>query len=744
VMQRRGKSRMWANDDVMPDGADKSARRAAFQPPGKPAKAEKKTKGETVRRAAAKSRATEEDSESETEHVDDAEEEEEEREEEAVGTAGSDSDGEKNAEPASAAGGLSDMDYLRSKVVSDFNFDSSDSEDEGGEAPLGPMEAASSSDDEDAGAGGNRNDSDAEGDSAPAEQEDEEAAGPRGGEHEEGGIGETGRLFLRNLPYTATEDDLRELFSPYGELSDVHLVLDRDTRKSKGIAYIMYMMPEDAVRAATELDATDFQGRLLHILPAKLPPHSKTAAERGASTSYKQEKEEDRKSQAGNRATWNSLFMRQDTVAEAIAAHFGVSKSELLDRDTADLPVRMALGETHVIASTKKALGDAGVAVGALEAAAAAGGHAAATKSVARSSTCLLVKNLPYAVTAEELSDMFEAMGALARLVLPPTRTLALVEYLEAQDAKRAFRGLAYKRCHHVPLYLEWAPEGIFAPDAPTLQSQPVAKRKEADDEPDEAAAVHDSTVVAGLVDAENDAAGAEGVVRELYVKNLNFETRDAALRAHFAAAAASAGGRVTAARVATKPAPASKTGGKAKGVLSLGFGFVELDSEATARAVLRARQGSKLDGHSLVLQLARAGGGSAPHGGKTSKSAPDESRTKLMVRNVAFETTRKELSSLFGAVGQLKSLRLPKKFDGTHRGFAFVEFATQQETQAAIDTVSGTHLYGRRLLVERAKEEDGLEDIRGKTAAKFHDSDGPQAKRRKVKGSLMADLEAM
>lgn len=66
----------------------------------------------------------------------------------------------------------------------------------------------------------------------PVTAQGEEAAEAGAGreeqdEQEEGGIGETGRLFLRNLPYTATEDELRELFSPYGELSDVHLVLDR-------------------------------------------------------------------------------------------------------------------------------------------------------------------------------------------------------------------------------------------------------------------------------------------------------------------------------------------------------------------------------------------------------------------------------------------------------------------------------------------------------------------------------------
>ena len=77
-------------------------------------------------------------------------------------------------------------------------------------------------------------------------------------------------------------------------------------------------------------------------------------------TKFKESREAERKSQAGNRVAWNTLFMRSDTVAEAVAAHYGISKSQLLSKDAADLPVRMALGEAHVIAMTKKALGDAG------------------------------------------------------------------------------------------------------------------------------------------------------------------------------------------------------------------------------------------------------------------------------------------------------------------------------------------------------------------------------------------------
>ncbi|KAI3887283.1 hypothetical protein MKW98_031235 [Papaver atlanticum] len=80
---------------------------------------------------------------------------------------------------------------------------------------------------------------------------------------------ETRRLFVRNLPYTASEEDLAEIFGKFGDISEVHLVVDRDSNRSKGIAYVLYKLPEFAVRAFEELDNSMFQGRILHILPAK-------------------------------------------------------------------------------------------------------------------------------------------------------------------------------------------------------------------------------------------------------------------------------------------------------------------------------------------------------------------------------------------------------------------------------------------------------------------------------------------
>lgn len=109
---------------------------------------------------------------------------------------------------------------------------------------------------------------------------------------------------------------------------------------------------------------------------------------------------------------------------ENIARKFGVSKSDLLDREADDLAVRIALGETQVISETKKAFKNAGVNVEALEELANN-----KTDELKRSNHVLLVKNLPYGSTENELAKMFGKFGSLDKIILPPTKTLALVYF---------------------------------------------------------------------------------------------------------------------------------------------------------------------------------------------------------------------------------------------------------------------------------------------------------------------------
>eukprot|EP00884_Botryococcus_braunii_P005166 jgi/Botrbrau1/14650/Bobra.0108s0011.1 len=539
-------------------------------------------------------------------------------------------------------------------------------------------------------------------------------------EDDEGGaevrVEDTGRLFMRNLPYTATQADLAQLLEAYGELSEVHLVVDRWTKKSKGIALATFMEPADAAAALAALDGSIFQGRLLHILPGRQALAPKPVVElagEAAKGGFKAEKEAARKAEAGKRASWNTLYMRPDTIVQAAAALLGTSPSALMDPDAEGYSLEFA---TSGGAPTRKALEDA----------AAVSGHAAKSGSVARSSSVLLVKNLPFSTSEDNLLDVFGKFGVVERLVLPTTNTLALVEFLEAADARRAFSGLAYRRFEGVPLYLEWAPQGIFRKDAPTLALKGVKEAAGVGLMPSQPAepALEDGGIASeAVIGGERDETDGESPT--LYVKNLGFSTTDEALLRHFDAVVSAAGGQIRSARVSKKKGPDGK-------YLSAGFGFVECSSEAVARIVLKKLQGSILEGRKLLLQLSmrktESKQAEAPQDKKSAKS------TKLVVRNVAFEATKKDIHSLFSGFGHIRSVRLPRKFDHTPRGFAFVDFLTKQEALNAKEAVTGAHLYGRRLVIEWAEDEEGLDTLRAKTAARFRPEDDdaklPLAKR--------------
>eukprot|EP00899_Mesostigma_viride_P003479 jgi/Mesvir1/13131/Mv06103-RA.1 len=617
--------------------------------------------------------------------------------------------------------------------------------------------------------------------------QEEEGAAAGGGvgaaaEEEEEDPLESGRLFVRNLPYTADEEELAAAFSPFGELSSVHVLTDRLTKQSKGLAYVTYLLPENARAALSSLDRSVFQGRILHVLPAQRAPErpapdDASRAKGGATSSFKADKEARDKAREVSGAaarSWNSLFMRADTVADAVAKLYGVSKAELLDPSASDVAVRLALGETHVIMETKRQLAEAGVNVVALERAAdaagsgAAGGKAAAPPSLSsqssakgssmikRSGHVILVKNIPYDTSEEEVVRLFHKYGSLGRVVLPGTKTIALVEFVDPADARKAFKATVFKRFKHVPLYLEWAPENIFmagpTPVAPTTGAATAAAgaaSSSGNAEGRDGGAVGggkgskgSGTAVGGKgnkvasVDALLAPADAGGVddagaeeERTLFVKNLAFATTSEGLRKHFVAAMGEAA--VKAAVVKMKP------GKKEGSQLSMGFGFVELASHAAAKSTLSKLQGSLLDGHALKLDFAQshgkgaasAGNKAAPGVGKGAKSA-----TKFIIRNIPFQADKKEVRQLFSTFGQLKSLRMPNKFDGSHRGFGFVEFLTQKEASNAFEAIRSTHLYGRHLVLEPANEGETLEELRARTKTQYDDAEvGGKRKKQKL-----------
>jgi RNA recognition motif-containing protein len=72
------------------------------------------------------------------------------------------------------------------------------------------------------------------------------------------------KIYVGNLPFDATEEEVRQLFEPHGALSSVALVNDNMTGRFRGFGFVE-MSDADAAKAITALNGTDLRGRALTV-----------------------------------------------------------------------------------------------------------------------------------------------------------------------------------------------------------------------------------------------------------------------------------------------------------------------------------------------------------------------------------------------------------------------------------------------------------------------------------------------
>lgn len=77
------------------------------------------------------------------------------------------------------------------------------------------------------------------------------------------------KLYVGNLPFSATEEALVNTFSQFGTVSSAKLIVDRDTGRSKGFSFVEMSSDEEAQMAIEKLDGQDFGGRPLKVNEAK-------------------------------------------------------------------------------------------------------------------------------------------------------------------------------------------------------------------------------------------------------------------------------------------------------------------------------------------------------------------------------------------------------------------------------------------------------------------------------------------
>jgi RNA recognition motif-containing protein len=80
------------------------------------------------------------------------------------------------------------------------------------------------------------------------------------------------KLYVGNLPYSVSEDELRELFGRSGAVDTVNVVRDTATGRARGFAFVEMATDADAQKAITELNETQMGGRTLAVNEARPKP----------------------------------------------------------------------------------------------------------------------------------------------------------------------------------------------------------------------------------------------------------------------------------------------------------------------------------------------------------------------------------------------------------------------------------------------------------------------------------------
>ncbi len=73
------------------------------------------------------------------------------------------------------------------------------------------------------------------------------------------------RLYIGNLPYTTTEDELREAFEPFGTVVSSRIITDRETGRSRGFGFVEMSTDEEANKALSGMNGAAFGGRTLKV-----------------------------------------------------------------------------------------------------------------------------------------------------------------------------------------------------------------------------------------------------------------------------------------------------------------------------------------------------------------------------------------------------------------------------------------------------------------------------------------------
>ena len=513
-------------------------------------------------------------------------------------------------------------------------------------------------------------------------------------------VAETGRLFVRNLSYECTEDDLKEKFEEFGMVTESTLITDRVTDKNIGTGYITFANSHHALLAMEQLDGTAFQGRMLHVLPSLPKDEEKVqkVCKRDDNSSYQAQKYADLRKNKHSSYNWNSFYIGTDQVANVVQERHGVDKLDLMsDSKGHAAVVKVAMAGVHLVSETQKFLANNGLDKDSYE--------NCAPEDRNEKSKLIIAKNLNATTTSGELRkfmDKWKCGNNIKKLLLSPSCTTALIYFPTSFEALKAYDKLAYKNFQSRPLIIEWAPVNKSK------------TKKESNKTENDERKVDDNN----KEENEDDITNVDRMT--IYVKNLNFDTTVEDLQKHFEQI-----GTVEKCHISLKIQGSKQ--------VSMGYGFVEYRYSKHGEESLKRLQFSELDNHKLELERSdkKLTRDKAEFVRKSAKNQENtENTTKIMVRNIPFSVQQYEIEQLFSQFGELKSVKLPRKNNATlgssgqHKGFGFVDFLSKANAIQAFETLKvSTRMAGRRLVLEWAESNSSTAELQKRKATESYQS---------------------
>ena len=77
------------------------------------------------------------------------------------------------------------------------------------------------------------------------------------------------KIYVGNLPYSANDQSLTDVFAPFGTVESANVIMDRDSGRSKGFAFVEMSSSYEAANSITKLNGSQMDGRAINVSEAK-------------------------------------------------------------------------------------------------------------------------------------------------------------------------------------------------------------------------------------------------------------------------------------------------------------------------------------------------------------------------------------------------------------------------------------------------------------------------------------------